>query len=57
MPHLNVLLAEGALDVEVHFGEPIAFAKGSNRKATARLMEARVREMVQAALADPRPSR
>ena len=57
MPHLKVLLAEGALDVEVHFGEPIAFAKGSNRKATARLMEARVREMVQAALADPRPSR
>ncbi|RJT38731.1 1-acyl-sn-glycerol-3-phosphate acyltransferase [Mesorhizobium waimense] len=57
MPHLKVLLAEGALDVEVHFGEPIAFAKGSNRKETARLMEARVHEMVQAALADPRPSR
>ncbi len=57
MPHLKVLLAEGALDVEVHFGEPIAFAKGSNRKETARLMEARVREMAQAALADPRPSR
>lgn len=57
MPHLKVLLAEGALDVEVHFGEPIAFSRGSNRKETARLMEVRVREMVQAALADPRPSR
>ena len=57
MPHLKVLMAEGALDVEVHFGEPIAFAKGSNRKETARLMESQVREMMQAALADPRPSR
>ena len=50
MPHLKVLLAEGALDVEVHFGEPIAFSKGSNRKETAKLMEGQVREMVQAAL-------
>jgi lyso-ornithine lipid O-acyltransferase len=57
MPHLKVLLAEGALDVEVTFGEPIVFSKDSNRKATARLMESHVREMVQAALADPRPSR
>jgi len=57
VPHLKVLLAEGALDAEVHFGEPIAFSKGSNRKETARLMETRVREMVQAALADPHPSR
>ncbi|QND58466.1 lysophospholipid acyltransferase family protein [Mesorhizobium huakuii] len=57
MPHLKVLMAEGALDVEVHFGEPIAFAKGSNRKETARLMESQVREMMQGALADPRPSR
>lgn len=57
MPHLRVLLAEGALDVEVHFGEPIAFSKGSNRKETSKLMESRVREMMHAALADPRPSR
>ena len=57
MPHLKVLMAEGALDVEVHFGQPVAFAKGSNRKETARLMESQVREMMQAALADPRPSR
>ncbi|CDX22942.1 conserved exported hypothetical protein [Mesorhizobium sp. ORS 3324] len=57
LPHLKTLLAEGALDAEVHFGEPVPFSKGSNRKETARLMEAKVREMMQAALADPRPSR
>lgn len=57
MPHLKVLLAEGGLDAEVHFGEPVPFSKGSNRKETARLMEAKVREMMQAALADPVPSR
>ena len=57
MPHLKTLLAEGAIDAEVHFGAPVPFSKGSNRKETARLMEAKVREMMQAALADPRPSR
>ncbi|MER9315644.1 1-acyl-sn-glycerol-3-phosphate acyltransferase [Mesorhizobium sp. M0659] len=57
MPHLKVLMAEGAIDVEVHFGEPIAFSKGSNRKETSRMMESKVRAMMQAALADPRPSR
>ncbi|TIU87378.1 MAG: 1-acyl-sn-glycerol-3-phosphate acyltransferase, partial [Mesorhizobium sp.] len=57
MPHLKVLMAEGGLDVEVHFGKPVAFSRGSNRKETARLMESQVRDMVQAALADPRPSR
>jgi 1-acyl-sn-glycerol-3-phosphate acyltransferase len=57
MPHLKVLIAEGALDVEVHFGEPITFSKGSNRKETSKLMESQVRAMMQAALADPLPSR
>ncbi|TGQ65033.1 MAG: 1-acyl-sn-glycerol-3-phosphate acyltransferase [Mesorhizobium sp.] len=57
VPHLKVLMAEGALDAEVHFGEPVAFSKGSNRKETAKLMEGQVREMMQAALTDPRPSR
>jgi len=57
MPHLKVLLAEGALDVEVHFGEPVPFSKGSNRKETSRLMESQVRAMMQAALAAPLPSR
>ena len=57
MPHLKVLLAEGALDVEVHFGEPVPFSKGSNRKETSKLMESQVRAMMQAALAAPQPSR
>jgi 1-acyl-sn-glycerol-3-phosphate acyltransferase len=57
MPHLKVLMAEGAVDVEVHFGDPVAFSKGSNRKETAKRMEWQVREMMQAALADPRSSR
>ncbi|OQM74829.1 lysophospholipid acyltransferase family protein [Manganibacter manganicus] len=57
MPHLKVLLARGGLDVEVHFGEPIAFSKGSNRKEIARLVEQHVRAMMQGALQDPQPSR
>jgi 1-acyl-sn-glycerol-3-phosphate acyltransferase len=57
VPHLKVLMAEGALDVEVHFGDPVAFSKGSSRKETAKLMERQVRDLVRAALADPRPSR
>lgn len=57
MPHLKVLLAEGALDVEVHFGEAVPFSKGSNRKETSRQMESQVRAMMQAALAAPLPSR
>jgi 1-acyl-sn-glycerol-3-phosphate acyltransferase len=57
MPHLKVLLARGGLDAEVHFGEPVAFSKVSNRKETARLVETRVRSMMQAALHDPQPSR
>ncbi|MDG4891990.1 MULTISPECIES: lysophospholipid acyltransferase family protein [unclassified Mesorhizobium] len=57
MPHLKTLLAEGAIDAEVHFGEPVPFSKGSSRKETARLMEAKVREMMQGILADPAKSR
>jgi 1-acyl-sn-glycerol-3-phosphate acyltransferase len=57
MPHLKGLLAEGAIDAEVHFGEPVPFSKGSNRKETAKLMEAKVRELMQAVLAEPAKSR
>jgi len=52
-PHLWPLLASGGLDAEVHFGEPVRFAAGSNRKETARLVEDRVRVMMLAALRDP----
>lgn len=57
LPHVKALLAQRALDVEVHFGEPVAFARGSNRKETAKLIESRVQAMTETAWRDPRPSR
>ena len=57
VPHLGSLLREGAIDVEVHFGAPVEFTADSNRKEVARLVEARVRGMLQAALAHPAPRR
>jgi 1-acyl-sn-glycerol-3-phosphate acyltransferase len=53
VPHIGRLLAVGAIDVELHFGEPVAFTSGSNRKETARTVETRVRDMMLAALANP----
>jgi 1-acyl-sn-glycerol-3-phosphate acyltransferase len=44
------------MDVEVRFGEPVAFSASSNRKQTARLMEERVSALFQAAMREPRPS-
>ncbi|MDQ6435546.1 lysophospholipid acyltransferase family protein [Mesorhizobium sp. LHD-90] len=55
VPHLRQVLREGAIDVEVHFGEPVVFTAKSNRKAIARLAEARVRDLLGAALANPAP--
>ncbi|KQZ93995.1 glycerol acyltransferase [Mesorhizobium sp. Root157] len=57
VPHVKDLLAEGAMDVEVHFGEPVAFSSASNRKQASRLMEKQVNAMMQGALREPRPSR
>ena len=57
VPHIKDLLAEGAMDVEVHFGEPVAFSSSSNRKQAARHMEEQVNVMLQTALREPRPSR
>jgi 1-acyl-sn-glycerol-3-phosphate acyltransferase len=57
VPHVKDLLAEGALDVEVHFGEPVAFSSASNRKQTARIMEEQVNIMLQRALRAPRAGR
>lgn len=56
-PHLMALLSHRALDAEVHFGEPVVFSRGSNRKETARTVEGRVQAMMETALRDPRPSR
>lgn len=57
LPHLRWLLRQGAIDVEVHFGEPVEFADGSARKAVARQVEGDVRRMLAAALRNPRPGR
>lgn len=56
VPHIAGLLALGGVDVEVRFGEPVPFSAGSNRKQVARLVEARVRTMVQAALHGTAPA-
>ena len=49
-PHLLGVLRQGAMEVDVVFGDPVAFDAGSDRKTTARLMEARVRAGLAAAL-------
>lgn len=55
LPHARALLLEGGIDVEVRFGEPIAFNGRTSRKAVAAEVEARVAGMFAAALADPLP--
>lgn len=45
LPHLWQLVARGAVDVTVSWGAPIRYGPGSDRKAAARLLEARVRAM------------
>ncbi len=52
-PHILSLLRTGGLDVEVHFGEPLVFGPGANRKVVAREVEARVRAMMAQALRNP----
>lgn len=53
VPHLVALLREGAVDLEVHFGEPVMFRPGMSRKDTAREVEARVRAMMSRAIRQP----
>jgi len=50
VPHLLALLGGGGVDVELHFGEPIAFGPGIDRKHVAREAERRVGQMIAAAL-------
>ena len=49
-PHMLRVIRDGALDVEVVFGQAIRFDAATDRKKTARLIEARVREGLNAAL-------
>ena len=57
VPHMLQLLREGAMDVELRFGEPFEFAAGASRKHAAAEIQRRVHAMMQDALRDPRPSR
>ena len=50
LPHLRRLVARGAVDVVVTWGEPIAYDEFSNRKAVARRLEDEVRMLTVAAL-------
>ena len=54
VPHLAALLRDGAIDVELHFGEPVEFTAMSDRKAVTREMEDGVRRMMATALRDAR---
>lgn len=47
--HFRVLLRHGALDVVVSWGDPISYRAGTDRKAVARALEARVRGLTIAA--------
>jgi 1-acyl-sn-glycerol-3-phosphate acyltransferase len=55
IPHLGALMREGAIDVEVHFGEPMPFTARSSRKQVAKTAEQRVRTMLSEAIANPAP--
>jgi 1-acyl-sn-glycerol-3-phosphate acyltransferase len=46
LPQLKEVLREGAMDVEVEFGEPVEFTAASDRKQVARQVEDRVRVMM-----------
>ncbi|MBN9037029.1 MAG: 1-acyl-sn-glycerol-3-phosphate acyltransferase [Rhizobiales bacterium] len=57
VPHLMGLLKEGAVDVEVHFGEPVEYHPGSSRKQVAQEIERRVRELFVSAQRQPQVAR
>jgi 1-acyl-sn-glycerol-3-phosphate acyltransferase len=50
LPHLRQLVARGAIDVTVSWGDPVAFDELSDRKAVAARLERDVRAMTIAAL-------
>lgn len=53
VPQIRSVLREGAVDVEVLFGEPFEFTRGTDRKAVCSRAEAAVRELHRRALRDP----
>lgn len=50
LPHLLGVAREGAVDVDVDFGERVDYSKTSNRKQVSRAVEARIRAMLGARL-------
>ena len=53
VPHLVKLLRGCPLDVEVHFGDPVSYGPGMNRKELARTVETEVRTLLSGALRNP----
>ena len=53
VPSLTSLLREGCVDLEVHFGKPIHFGSGADRKKISAEVESCVRMMMANALRDP----
>jgi lyso-ornithine lipid O-acyltransferase len=54
MPHLMRLLREGALDVVLTWGEPVAYEAQTDRKVVAKSLEMTVRRLTLAALRERR---
>ncbi|GLR50532.1 1-acyl-sn-glycerol-3-phosphate acyltransferase [Shinella yambaruensis] len=50
LPHLLGVAREGAVDVDVDFGERVDYSRSSNRKQVSRTVEARIRAMLGARL-------
>jgi len=55
LPHLRQLVARGAIDVTVSWGDPLAYEEFSDRKTVAHRLEDDVRAMTVAALRGRRP--
>jgi 1-acyl-sn-glycerol-3-phosphate acyltransferase len=56
LPHIIELLREGAVDVELSFGEPVEYRRGVNRKHVARTVERGVVSMFGHSLREPKGS-
>ena len=50
LPHLLGILKEGAVDVQVCFGEAVIYDDNSNRKQVTKDVERQVRDMLQTQL-------
>ena len=55
MPHLIRVLREGAFDIVLTWGEPVAVEAQTDRKILAKSLESTVRRLTVAALRNPRP--